>query len=429
MTYHLTTFGCQMNHSDSERINSLLAQNNFKPGSLAKADLVIFNLCSVRQSAVDRVWGKIREIKQQPQPPIIALTGCILAADKNKFLNKVDLILNITELALWPQIIGHYLKVKKYKKIKPDGSLAHYFKINPQRSSAFQAYLPIMTGCNNFCSYCAVPYVRGREQSRPTKDILHEVSTLIEQGYKEIILLGQNVNSYQGKNPQGKTVDFPTLLKAIDAMPGNYWLNFISSHPKDLSTKLINCFKTCSHLTPYLHLALQSGSNKILTKMNRRYTSADYLKLINQLRQINPSIAITTDIIVGFPGETPKDFQATANLIKKIKFDMAYISEYSPRPHTKAALLEDNVSVSDKKKRERALNQILKKTALINNKKLINQTLDVLIANKKSNDYFGKTNSSKHVKIKTTKKNLIGQFIKVKITQANPWSLAGEMVK
>ena len=417
INYHLITYGCQMNKSDSERIDSLLEKNNFTATQLNKADLAIFNLCSVRQSAIDRIWSQINKIKKENKHIKIILTGCILPADKKKFKSQVDLILNITDLPNWPDKINKARPIQKCPGLK-------YFSIQPKTKSPFSAYVPIMTGCNNFCSYCAVPYVRGREQSRPLKDIKNEVDTLIKRGYKKIILLGQNVNSY--KDPTTKTT-FPKLLELIDAIPGNYWLNFVSSHPKDLSPQLVKSYQTLTHLTPHLHLALQSGSNKIIKAMNRRYSAAHYLKLINQVRKINPAIAITTDIIVGFPGETKKDFNHTKKIMRQISFDMAYIAQYSPRPGTQAATLKDNVSKADKKKREQILNQILAKTALEKNQQLINQTLYVLIENKKGNYLFGKTNQLKHVKIPSSKK-LIGQFVKVKITQTTPWHLAGKLI-
>ena len=284
-----------------------------------------------------------------------------------------------------------------------------------------------MTGCNNFCAYCAVPYARGRERSRPVKDILAEVNKLITQGYKEIILLGQNVNSYQGEAENGRKIKFPTLLKQIDKIPGNYWLSFLSSHPKDLSDNLIKCFSSPTHLMPYLHMALQSGSDKIITAMNRRYTAAYFINLIDKARKINPHIAISTDIIVGFPGETKKDLTDTIKVMKKIKFDMAYISQYSPRPNTAAAKLDDNVSKTTKKEREKILTNILKKTALEHNKLLIDQQITVLVDNIDNNtthEIFGHTNQFKRVKIKTSNKKIKpGDFVNVKVTKATSWHI------
>ncbi len=413
------------------------------------------------------------------------MTGCILPADKKKFADKVDLILNIIDLPHWPEIIkNHYglliiplrgIPLHQIGKMVTENwgtdyglrnqlsQRYNYLSVAPTYTSKFTAFVPIMTGCDNFCAYCAVPLTRGREVSRAPEEILAEVNKLIAQGYKEIILLGQNVNSYQAVindneamkqwnnnknqkskilNPQSKIfnlkskiISFPHLLKLIDAIPGRYWLSFLTSHPKDMSEELIRCFKTCQHLIPYLHLPLQSGSDKILKAMNRKYAAADYLQLIQKIHQAKRDICISTDIIVGFPGETKKDFLETADLMKKIKFDMAYLAEYSPRPGTVAARLKDNVSHKEKNRRRQILNEILKTTALANNQKLICRTVEVLVDSVKNGSFFGRTKNLKNVKIKLdtkntksakTQKTLIGQFVTVKITKATAWHLEGK---
>jgi len=474
MTYHLATFGCQMNLSDSERMVAILTKMNLKPAAPAQADILIFNLCSVRQAAVDRVWGNFKgrmaKGKRQNKKPLIILTGCILPADKKKLAPKVDLILDIKDLNSWSGIIIKTLKHKNTKTQKQYNNetmkqcgngtkIAHradYFAVPPQYSSHFSAFVPIMTGCNNFCAYCAVPYTRGREYSRPAEEITTEVGNLIQNGYKEIILLGQNVNSYQSKifNPaaagqisnskfqisKNTSVNFPTLLKLINKIPGNYWLSFITSHPKDMSDELMKCLTECQHLIPYVHLPLQSGSDKILKAMNRKYTAKDYTKLVRKIRMIfalnshhyshvTPRLAISTDIIVGFPGETKKDFLATADLMKKIKFDMAYLAEYSPRPGTAAARLKDKISHKEKTRRRQILNEILKTTALENNQKLVGKTTETLVESTKDGLAFGQTKMMKNVKIKleSKKQNLIGKFVDVKIIKAGPWGLEGKL--
>lgn len=452
MTYHLTTYGCQMNTSDSERIAALLEQNlRLKPAAKESADVLIFNLCSVRESAVNRIWGNLKQIKSKCQPLII-FTGCILPTDRQKIKAKNCLILDIKDLAHWPEIIKkqfNNLTIKQLNNLTiKQSAIKDYLAITPKYSTPFTAYVPIMTGCNNFCSYCAVPYTRGREYSRPVKDILTEVSTLTKKGYKEIILLGQNVNSYAANFPsslrRGGPItigpgwcNFPALLNLIDQIPGKFWLTFFTSHPKDLSSELIHCFKNSRHLIPYLHLALQSGSDKILTAMNRRYTARHFSDLISKVRRVNPDICISTDIIVGFPGETKKDFRATAQIMEKLKFDMAYLSAYSPRPGTAAAKLKDNVSKSEKEKRKNDLNEILKTTALTNNQKLIGQTIEALVESSQNNSLFGRTKNFKNVKIITTNnqqlsinnKKTIGQFVKIKITKTTPWNLEGILIK
>lgn len=428
-TFCLITFGCQMNISDSERIAAVMKKIKLKPASKNEANLIIFNLCSVRQKSVDKVWGMLKSIKTLKHKniktkPIVIATGCILPEDKKKFAEKVDLVLDIKNLNDWPEIIRNYeLRIMNHGNNKKNDN---YLSIIPNYNSEFQAYVPIMTGCNNFCSYCAVPYVRGREISRPTKEVVEEVNKLVAQGYKFITLLGQNVNSYEDRT-QKNIIDFTKLLKLVDSVSGDFWLSFATSHPKDMSGELIKCFKNCKHLIPYLHLPLQAGADKTLKAMNRKYTAKKYLELIKKIRGVNPDINISTDIIVGFPGETKTDFEKTAEMMKKIKFDMAYLAEYSPRSGTAAAKMKNDVAPAEKHKRYQILNEILKKTALENNKKMIGKTTEVLIESTKGDACFGRTRNFKNIKIKGDK-NKVGDFIKVKVAKANPWNLEGKLI-
>jgi len=313
-----------MNKSDSERIASILKKQGYLPAlKEAEADLILINVCSVRQSAVNRVYAKVNKYFKKKK---IILTGCVLKEDKNKLKNKVS--------EFW----------------HPD----YYFECLPIHQSKFQAFLPIMTGCNNFCAYCVVPYTRGREKSRPAKEIIREIKSLVKKDYKEVILLGQNVNSYKDKN-----VNFPKLLKKINNIKGNFKINFITSHPKDMSDELIETMAKCQKLIKEIHLPVQSGDNEILKKMNRHYTASHYKKLIRKIKQKIPGIKISTDIIVGFPGETKKQFQNTVKLAKEIKFEKAYIAKYSPRPGTLAFKLRNNVSPQDKKTRWQILEKLI----------------------------------------------------------------------
>jgi len=322
--YFLITYGCQMNKSDGERIISVLKKQGYLPAlKEAEADLILINVCSVRQSAVNRVYAKVNKYFKKKK---IILTGCVLKEDKNKLKNKVS--------EFW----------------HPD----YYFECLPIHQSKFQAFLPIMTGCNNFCAYCVVPYTRGREKSRPAKEIIREIKSLVKKDYKEVILLGQNVNSYKDKN-----VNFPKLLKKINNIKGNFKINFITSHPKDMSDELIETMAKCQKLIKEIHLPVQSGDNEILKKMNRHYTASHYKKLIKKIKQKIPGIKISTDIIVGFPGETKKQFQNTVKLAKEIKFEKAYVSKYSPRPGTLAFKLKDNVSPQEKKTRWQILEKLI----------------------------------------------------------------------
>ncbi len=389
MNYKLITFGCQMNISDSERIASVLKKIKYRPVlDENKADLILINSCSVKQKAIDRIFGQERKwqkLKEQNHNLIIALTGCILEKDKKKFKDKVDLIFDIKKLPELPKKIieiQQRAKMQQYLEIKP--SNIDYFYIKPKYSTKNIAYVPIMTGCNNFCSYCVVPYTRGREISRPIEEILCEVKNLIKKKYKEIILLGQNVNSYNYKfsmdsisssqtfnfqflnkfkikNSKFKinVITFPLLLKIIATLPGKFQINFLTSHPKDISDELIDVMVKCKKIKKELHLPLQSGDDEILRKMNRHYLVDYYLKLIQKIRKKMKKIFLSTDIIVGFPGETKKQFENTVKLCKKIKFNKAFISQYSPRPGTIAAKLNDDISKEEKKRRWKILNNLI----------------------------------------------------------------------
>ncbi len=382
MEYYIFTYGCQMNQSDSERIAASLQAQGHKPvradspaQALAKAGLIVLNVCSVRQSAVDRVYEKINRFSGKK----IIVAGCLLEYDKKRLAAHRN-------VSFW----------------HPND----YFDLPPIPQSQLSTFVPIMTGCNNFCSYCVVPYTRGREKSRPAEEILAEVKSLIKSGCKEIILLGQNVNSYKSSTDYGlqttaikqkmavvgsrsTVVDFPELLRLINILPGDFWLTFLTSHPKDMSDELIGTIARCQKITPAVHLPVQSGDNQILRKMNRHYTAAHYKKLIKKIRAAFkkyrssgaknplegrakaalgaalarknnfPPVAISTDIIVGFPGETKKQFQNTVKLCREIKFDKAYIAKYSPRPGTAAAKLKDNISPEEKKRRWLILDKLI----------------------------------------------------------------------
>jgi len=425
MRYCLQTFGCQMNKSDSERIAFVLEKMGFKKTPrLGVADLVVINMCSVRQSAVDRVYSLISKISAGQARPKIFLTGCLLPQDRRKLQNKVSFIFNIKDLPQLPKkIIKNFNLQHKSVLIRDDRK--DYLGIKPLYSSCPSAFVPIMTGCDNFCAYCVVPYLRGREYSRSPLSILQEIKNLLKKGFKRIILLGQNVNSYHSEK-----YSFPKLLRKISDLPGKFWLSFMTSHPKDLSDELIETVFSSDKICKYFHLPIQSGSDKILKKMNRGYTVKQYEKIIQKIKKIG--VAISTDIIVGFPGETKKDFNKTASLLKKINYDMAYISKYSPRPLTSAFKLKDDVSSLEKKRRQKKLFKILKRIALNNNKKYLNKEVNVLIMGIKGKCLFSETNTFKKVKINICGslrgRKIIGKFHRIKITKVSPWGLAGLIV-
>jgi len=472
MRYYIITYGCQMNKSNSEWLAAVLEKIGYSPTpKKEKADLIIINVCSVRQSAIDRVYGLILNIKnKKPKTQIknqkIILTGCLLEKDRKNLQDKVDLIFDIKDLNKLPKLLG----IRNWKL-----EIGEYLDIRPKYSTFPIAYVPIMTGCNNLCAYCVVPYTRGREISRPLGKIICEVKELIKRKYKMIVLLGQNVNSYQGKIKNQKSpkqslrdatgqakikminqklkseqslkiITFPELLKMINDIPGDFWLTFVASHPKDLSDELIETMAKCEKVMPYLHLPVQSGDNQILKKMNRHYTVSHYKKLIKKIREkfalirnkFEKDICISTDIIVGFPGETRRQFANTIKLMREIKFDMAYLAKYSPRPGTAAAKLKDDVPQKEKERRWKILAGILEKTALEKNKKYLGRITEVLIKNKKNGYYFGQTKTFKNVKVKLTTDNeqlttdnsqkMIGKIFKLKIVKTMAFGLMAEEI-
>lgn len=420
-----------MNQSDAERIAAVLEKAGFTLSSEKEADILIANVCAVRQRAMDRVHALVNKWQKRKDVKII-LTGCILEKDKKLFRDKAHGIVPIGAIAKLPRII-------KDRDAKLCISTKSYLGIKPNHQNSFSAYVPIMTGCNNFCAYCVVPYTRGIEISRPVDEIIREVKNLVKNGYREIILLGQNVNSYQSKlkcqnsnvkttTQNSKLINFPKLLQMIGNITGNFWIIFITSHPKDMSDGLINTIARCKKICKYIHLPIQSGDDGILKKMNRKYTVAHYLGLIKKIRSRIPKAAISTDIIVGFPGETKKQFENTVKVFKKIKFDMAYIAQYSPRPGTAAAKFKDDVKSQEKKRRFKILNQSLKKIALENNQKLVGKKMEILAEQCEKGHCMGKTRAFKNVRFKNNgKKNLEGEFVKVKITKATAWGLTASV--
>ena len=319
-----------MNKNDSERIAAKLELKGYQSApAIVGADLVIFNLCSVRQKAVDKMYQKIQQTRKQFPKKKIILTGCLLQEDKLKFSPIVD--------EIWPII-----------------NFCQPAKNAPGKS----AFISIMTGCNNFCTYCVVPYTRGPEISRPAEDIIQEAKKLIQQEYQELILLGQNVNSYSSKN-----TNFSQLLKTLNQIPGNFKIRFLTNHPKDMNEELIETIAQCNKVEKYIHLPAQSGNNEILQKMNRGYTIEQYLQTVEKIRKLMPTVKISSDFIVGFPTETEEQFQYTVNLIKKVRYNQIFVAAYSPRPGTFAAKnFPDNIPLSEKKKRLNVLLNEWRKT-------------------------------------------------------------------
>lgn len=434
LKYYLFVIGCQMNLSDAERLETILQSIGYtKTTKEAEADFIGVVSCAVRQKAMDRIYGKIRQwnLIKESRPLITLLTGCVLKHDKNKLKYQFDILLDMKDIQKLPEqlqsrqaTLGNFIPAISYLQIKPS------------YESKFKAYVPIMTGCNKFCTYCAVPYTRGPEVSRPAEEIFTEIKELLNKGYKEITLLGQNVNSYgldnkdtRSPNYKKKMLSFAELLEKINSWRGDFWLRFVTSHPYDMSDDLINVMAERKHLAEYLHLPVQSGNNDILKKMNRYYTVESYLEKLFDIRQKIPGISVSTDIIVGFAGETEKQFLDTAKLMQQAKYDMAYIAQYSPRPGTSAhRLYKDSVPAEEKKRRENYLNEILKTTAKEYNQKFTNQFTTVLVDGIKNKKLYGKNREFKTVQFIGQKK-LIGNFVKVKIKNTGPWGLIGNKIK
>jgi len=429
--YHIITIGCQMNKSDSERVAAFFENHGYQTASDPRqADIIVLNTCGVRQSAEDRVYGLVNQLRKKNKDAKIVVTGCLgRREDVKQRLNKLaDLFLPISSFPDIFQLLAGRLKTSKLNldevRLKQGEK---YLTILPKYQSKFSAFVPIGNGCNNFCSYCVVPYARGREVYRPVKDILQEVKELLKNGYREIILIAQNVNSYKS----GK-VDFPTLLEKIVKLKGDFWLRFSTSHPKDVSPKLIKVFGEQAKICPHFHVAVQSGDDKILRAMNRKYTAKHFSDLVTKIRLARPGVSITTDVIVGFPGETKEQFNNTVKLFKQLKFDMAYIARFSPRPQTVATQMKDNVTREEKRRREKVLESVLRQTALENNQKYLNQTVTILVQgiNKNSN-YYGQTASAKQVVVTgkyQAQKKLVGNFLSVKIKKAQEFSLEAELI-
>ncbi len=421
-----------MNKVDSERLAAFLESEGYKSSpDFKRAGVVIINTCGIRQMAEDRVYGLVNQIKKFNPNSKVVIAGCLSKRTdvKKRLDGRADVFLPISEMLRLPELLGgeEFQPLFSLDEVRLEKG-EKYLDIKPKHESKFTAYIPIGNGCNNFCSYCVVPYARGREVYRRAADILKEARGLIKQGYKEIVLIAQNVNSYHDDE-----MKFPELLEKIIKIPGKFWIRFSSSHPKDMSDDLIRVIGSSPKVCPHLHLAVQSGDDQVLKAMNRGYTAKHYQGLIKKVRAAKPGIAITTDVIVGFAGETKAQFLNTVKLFKAVNFDLAYIAQYSPRPGTVSYnKMKDNVSPAEKKRRAEVINEILKVTAAKNNQSHLGEIMEVLVEGKnKRGKYYGKTGSYQTVLINVDKKqkdSLIGNFVGVKIDKALAFGLEGNLV-
>ena len=433
--YHIVTYGCQMNVHESEKIAGILSGLGYSQcNEINNADIVVFNTCCIRENAENHAFGNIgmlKKLKAEKKDMIIAVGGCLTqqmgkAENLHEKFPYVDIIFGTHNLHKLEEYI--LLKEKQKKKvIKIEEDTGDIFEGDrPFRTSYPNAWVNITYGCNNFCSYCIVPYVRGRERSRKSENIIAEVKELVEQGYKEITLLGQNVNSYGNGTDE---ISFPQLLEKVAGIDGKFRLRFMTSHPKDFSEELAKVMASNRKICHNLHLPVQSGSDKILKDMNRRYTSSDYLKKIEFLKKYVPDCAITTDIIVGFPGETEDDFNATLDLVKKVGYSSAFTFVYSKRDGTVAARMENQIPEEVSKRRIMTLIDLVNSLTREHSSKYVGKTIEILCEgyDDKKQMYLGRDEYGRMGYFKS-ECNVIGEFIDIKVQKANGVSLIGERV-
>ncbi len=440
LTYHITTFGCQMNVHDSEVLAGLLEELGYtRAAGPEEADLILLNTCCVRANAENRLYGhlgNLKPLKQKRPDRIIGVCGCLVQqpGEEKRIREKfpyVDLVFGTHNLHRLPELLQQLQATKeRIFEIWPEGERAEDLPV--RRESSFKAWVTISHGCNNFCTYCIVPYVRGREISRRPEKILAEVTALAADGVKEVTLLGQNVNSYGQDLPEPEKIDFADLLALVNKVEGLSRIRFQTSHPKDLSEKLIRQMASGEKICEHLHLPVQAGSNKVLAAMNRKYTREHYLALVEKLRAHIPEITLTTDIIVGFPGETEEDFQQTLDLVEKARFDNAFTFAFSPRAGTKAAGLPDQVPREVQMDRLYRLIELVDNLALKSNKRMEGREVTVLVEGpsaKRDDVYTGRTRGNKQVLFPPpgTGEDLTGREVKVRIERGLAHTLYGKI--
>ncbi len=429
------TFGCQQNENDTERINGMLSEMGYVfADNPSEADFILFNTCAVRDHAEQKVYGTVgslASVKRMKPETVIALCGCmmqqpIVAEEIRKKYRHVDLLFGPHALYRFPENLYRILTGTKriFDNASSDGNIAEGLPI--RRDDTTRAWVSIMSGCNNFCTYCIVPHVRGRERSRDPEAVLKEVSGLIQKGYKEITLLGQNVNSYC--NDLNLDYDFSDLLREIDRLDGDFTIRFMTSHPKDASEKLIDTIAQSKHISRHIHLPFQSGSNRILKLMNRKYTREDYLNLISLAKKKIPDVVFTSDVIVGFPTETEDDFEDTLSLIRQVGFDGLFTFLYSPRNGTPAAVMDGQIPDAMKKERYQRLTALQSQLSAMANEKFVGQVISVLVTGQNEKDPSlcdGRTDSNKLVHFPG---NLpAGSKVSVRIDRALNWGMYGTL--
>ena len=434
--YYILTMGCQLNENDSEKISGMLSNMGYtETVNMEEADFILFNTCCVRENAEERLFGKIGEIKKlkENKQVLLAIGGCMMQEkimlDKiKKSYPFVDIVFGTHTMQNLPEYV--YKALIKQEKVKDvidiDGEI--YEGLPIKRNDKFKASVTIMYGCNNFCSYCIVPYVRGRERSRSPEKILEEVQTLAKEGYKEITLLGQNVNSYKGND---RIKNFADLLNEVCKIEGIERIRFISPHPKDFTDDVIEAIANNEKVCKIIHLPLQSGNTKVLKEMNRKYTKEQYLSLVEKMKKRIPNIVFSTDIIVGFPGETDEEFEDTLDVVRKVNYEQIFMFIYSIRSGTVAEKREDQIPEDIKHKRFDRLKELYEARVDENNEKYIGTEQKVLIEGFSKNNekmYTARTDTNKVVVFKPTENEKIGDIVKVKILSAHKWYLEAEII-
>lgn len=461
MKYFLLPLGCQMNQSDTERVKTVLQGMGFKPtDNEDEATILGIIACSVRQKGIDKVYSRIKKWNETKNNRncITFVSGCVLPADRERFLKLFDLVFTMNDLPDLPDMIRQYGVVvptsqqanettsiqinkpialaqqpKAKVQINPSANMDRFWVIEPDHISDFEAFIPIQNGCNKFCTYCAVPYTRGREVSRKSEDILTELKDLVQKDYKVITLLGQNVNSY-GLDKKGEEINFAELLRRIgeygNSVDKEFWVYFTSPHPRDMSDEVIEVISQYKCLAKQIHLPIQSGDNYMLQRMNRKHTLDDYRHIIHTIRRLLPEATIFTDIIVGFTGETEEEFENSRKAMEEFKYNMAYIAQYSVRPGAVASTWADDVPKETKKKRYHILTDELMKHSLVYNQGLVGKTLKVIVNGFDRNNAYltGYTEGKIVIRFKSSDKNLIGKIVKVEVTSATPLSIEGNLV-
>ena len=433
--YYVKTYGCQMNEHDSENIKAMLEELGFtEVEDYEKADIVIVNTCSIRENAHNKAFGylgRLKHLKEDKKDLVIGVCGCMAqeVGVVDELLHKhryVNFVFGTHNLHRLPYLLKENLDTSKQviEVYSKEGNLIEGMPV--KRANSYKAYVNIMYGCDKFCTYCIVPFTRGKQRSRNKDDILKEVEMLVQDGYQEVTLLGQNVNAY------GKDFDYEYRMENLleDVAKTNIpRVRFMTSHPWDFTDKMIEIIAKYPNIMPSVHLPVQAGSDRILKLMGRRYTKESYLKLFNKIRETIPNVSISTDIIVGFPGETEEDFKETLDLAEQCKYDNAFTFIYSPRENTPAAKFKDDVTLEEKEDRLHRLNEVVNKYFLVNNEKLVGKTVEVLVEGKNTNGkdgLFGYTDTNKLINFNGDE-SLTGKIIKVKVTSAKTWSLDGEI--